>query len=330
MTRVLITGASGFAAPPIAQRLSTAGHELVSAGRRVPRPEARIAHHVSIPDQCATTDWTPALGGVDTIVHLAGHAHAESRSAVARQLIHRVNVEGTEALARQAAARGVRRFVFISSIKVHGEESPHDRPHLATDPPRPADPYGHSKAEAEERLRRVAADTGLEIVVIRPPLLIGPGGKANLARLVQLVGSGVPLPLASIRNRRSLLSLSNLADLIAICITHPRATEQPLLAADADAPSTPELIRWIAAALHRPARLFPFPPRLLEGVATAAGLRGLVTRLSRSQALDYTPTTALTGWVPGVATQDTLADACTQRLSSQSSPASHRPSPPAR
>lgn len=310
MSRVLITGASGFAGPTIAQRLSDAGHELVSAGRRAPRPEARIAHHVPIPDQCATTDWTPALASIDTIVHLAGHAHAENRSAAARQLIHRVNVEGTETLARQAAAAGVRRFVYISSIKVHGEESPHDRPHLASDPPRPEDPYGHSKAEAEARLRRIGADASIEVVVIRPPLLIGPGGKANLARLVQLVRSGVPLPLASIRNRRSLLSLANLADLIAICITHPRATEQPLLAADASAPSTPELIRWIAAALHRPARLFPFPPRLLEGVATATGLHGLVTRLTRSQALDYSSTTALTGWVPGTATRDSLADAC--------------------
>jgi UDP-glucose 4-epimerase len=310
MTRILITGASGFAGPTIAARLAAAGHVLVAAGRSQPPDSAAIRRYVPVPDQTAATDWSAALDGVEVVVHLAGHAHAESRSAAARRLIHSVNVEGTEALARQATARGVRRFIFMSSIKVHGEESPSDRPHRASDSPHPADPYGESKAEAEARLRRIAAETGLELVVIRPPLLIGPGSKANVARLIQLVRSGLPLPFASIRNRRSLLSLANLADLVAVCVNHPRATEQPLLAADAGAPSTPELIHWVADALHRPARLFPFPPALLEIAAAPLGLRGLVTRLTRSQALDYTMTTALTGWMPAVATRVGLKEAC--------------------
>ncbi len=144
---------------------------------------------------------------------------------------------------------------------------------------RAGDPYGESRAEAE-------------------------------ARLIQLVRSGLPLPLASIRNRRSLLSLTNLADLVQLCIAHPRATEQPLLAADADAPSTPELVRRVAAALHRPARLFPLPPALLELAAMPLGLRGVVTRLARSQALNYSTTTALIGWKPAVATRVVLAEAC--------------------
>lgn len=312
MTRILITGVSGFAGPTIAAHLVNAGHQLIAAGRSQPPEHASIQHHVVIPDQTAATDWSPALNDIEVIVHLAGHAHAESRSAAARRLIHCVNVEGTEALARQAAARGVRRFIFMSSIKVHGEESPPDRPHRADDPLHPADPYGESKAEAEARLRRVATDAGLEVVVIRPPLLIGPSSKANVARLIQLVRIGLPLPFASIHNRRSLLSLSNLAELVAICIEHPRAMEQPLLAADDDAPSTPELIRWVAEALQRPARLFAFPPTLLEATATPIGLRGLVTRLTRSQALDSSMTTQLIGWSPAATTRSVLVQACAQ------------------
>jgi UDP-4-keto-D-QuiNAc 4-reductase len=310
MTRILITGASGFAGPAIAAGLAGAGHVLVAAGRSPPPPHGGIPRWVEVPDQSARTDWSAALNGIEVIVHLAGHAHAGSRGAAAHRLIHSVNVEGTEALARQAATRGVRRFIFMSSIKVHGEESPPDRPHSAGDSPNPGDPYGESKAQAEARLRRIAADTGLELVVIRPPLLIGPRSKANVARLIQLVRSGLPLPLASIRNCRSLLSLPNLADLVGLCIQHPRATQQPLLAADADAPSTPEFIRWLAEALHRREHLFPFPPALLELAATPLGLRGLVTRLTRSQALDYTVTTALTGWTPAIATRSVLAQVC--------------------
>lgn len=312
MSSILITGASGFAGPSIAARLAAAGHQLTAAGRSRPPEHAGIRRHVVVPDQTAGTDWSSTLDGIDVIVHLAGHAHAESRSTAARRLIHSVNVEGTEALAQQAAARGIRRFIFISSIKVHGEESPPDRPHRAGDPLHPVDPYGESKAAAEARLQRIAAETGLEVVVIRPPLLIGPNSKANVARLIQLVRSGLPLPFASIRNRRSLLSLSNLAELVAICIEHPRAMEQPLLAADADSPSTPELVRWVAEALQRPARLFVFPPRLLEAAATPIGLHGLVTRLTRSQALDSSTTTELTGWTPLATTRSVLVQACMQ------------------
>jgi len=309
MSRILVTGASGFAGPGVAARLAEAGHTIIAAGRTPPPTEARADRFVPVGEQGPRTDWTAALADVEVIVHLAGHAHAESRSAAARRLIHSVNVEGTEALARQAAERGVRRFVFMSSVKVHGDESPPGRPHRADDAPRPGDPYGESKAEAERRLRAVAAETGLEVVVIRPPLLIGPRSKANVARLVQLVRSGLPLPFASIRNRRSLLSLTNLADLVAICIDHPRATMQPLLAADADAPSTPELVRWVADALGRRARLFAFPPALLEAGAMPLGLRGMVTRLTRSQELDAGATIAATGWRPAVPTAATLANA---------------------
>jgi nucleoside-diphosphate-sugar epimerase len=242
-------------------------------------------------------------------VHLAGHTHAPSRNADAAAAIRVVNVEGTQALAAQAAAAGVRRFVYLSSLKVHGEESA-ARPHRATDALCPADLYGKSKAEAELRLREISAATGMELVIIRPPLLIGPESKGNLAKLVHLVRKGVLLPFASVRNQRSVLSLSNLAELIALSLAHPRATEQPLLAADAVAPSTPQLIRWVAEAVHRPARLFPFAPGLLELAAAAVGMEPAIRRLTRSQVLDATLTSELTGWSPRVSTLETLKAAC--------------------
>ena len=307
MARILLTGATGFVGRAVANTLLSAGHSVHAAGRTGSGPENRLSGWTRIPDQNARTDWSAALRGIDVVVHLAARAHAQSRSAAARAMIRVVNVEGTQALARQAAGAGVRRFIFLSSLKVHGEESG-SRPHVATDPPRPADPYGESKAEAEERLRALSAD-GLEVVIIRPPLLIGAGSKANVARLIQLVRSGVPLPFASVDNRRSLLSLANLADLIALCIEHPRAPEIPLLAADADAPSTPQLIRWVAEATHSPARLFHCPPRLLELAAIPLGLGAVARRLTRSQELDASLTTTLTGWTPRVTTRESLSAA---------------------
>lgn len=199
----------------------------------------------------------------------------------------------------------MRRFIYLSSVKVHGEQSGAE-PFRPGDALRPQDPYGESKALAEARLRALGSTSGMEIVVIRPPLVIGARSKANLARLEQLVRTGLPLPFASIRNTRSLPSLDNLADLIAICIAHPHATGAPFLAADAAAPSTPELIFRIATALHRPARLFGCPSRLLEAVARPLGLGNLMSRLTRSLAVDASTTTALTGWVPVRSTLDTL------------------------
>jgi UDP-4-keto-D-QuiNAc 4-reductase len=311
MERILLTGATGFVGPTVARTLHSAGHQVRAAGRRTPDHRLGLVGWTSVPTQDACTDWSQALYGNDVVVHLAGLAHASSRKSDAAARMRTVNVQGTQALAEQAAAAGVRRFVFLSSLKVHGEESA-ARPHRATDALHPADPYGKSKAEAEHRLREISAATGMSLVIIRAPLLIGPGSKANLAKLIQLVRNGVPLPFASVRNQRSVLSLANLADLIALCITHPRATEQPLLAADADAPSTPQLIRWVAEAVRRPARLVPFAPRLLELIAAPLGMEPAIRRLTRSQMLDATPTSELTGWHPKLSTLETLKSACQQ------------------
>lgn len=305
MTRILLTGASGFVGPAIARRLAQAGHHVVAAGRRAPPGASAITGWIHVATQRADTDWSEALRGIEVVVHLAGHAHAERHSAAARQLIRSVNVEGSAALARQAADAGARRFVFMSSIKVHGEESG-ARPFTASDPPNPRDPYAEAKAEAERRIGEIARTAGMQHVTVRPSLILGPGPKANLARLIQLVRSGIPLPFASVRNARSLLSLDNLAELVEICVNHPGATEAPLLAADASAPSTPELIQWIAEGVNRRARLFACPTALLEIVARPLGLGSLMQRLTRSLVIDTSLTTALTGWNPNHTTRETL------------------------
>jgi nucleoside-diphosphate-sugar epimerase len=178
---------------------------------------------------------------------------------------------------------------------------------------RPDDIYGESKAEAEALLRHACSSGRMELVIVRPPLIVGPGSKANVARLIQLVRSGLPLPFASVSNRRSILSLANLSDLLVTCITHARATEQPLLAADAIAPSTPQLIRWVAEALQQPARLFRCSPRFLELAVTPFGLGPMMHRLTRSQELDSSATTALVGWRPRLTTLDSLRAMCTSQ-----------------
>jgi UDP-glucose 4-epimerase len=308
MARILLTGSTGFVGPALAQALAAAGHTVTAAGRTQPAETTGISAYVPVGPQHRHTDWQGALQGIEVVVHAAGHAHAESRSQQAQDLIHEVNVLGTERLARQAAAAGARRIVYLSSIKVFGEDSG-DAPYTAGSPLRPADPYGVSKVAAEQRLAEIAQGSGMQAVIIRPPMLIGARSKANLVRLIQLVRTGLPLPFASVQNARSVLSVSNLAELVALCVTHPRAAEAPLLAADAVAPSTPQLIRWVASALQREPRLVRCPPALLLGVARAVGLRDLMRRLISSQALDYRATTALTGWTPRRPPEQAIRDA---------------------
>lgn len=253
------------------------------------------------------TDWSVALAGVTEVIHLAARVHVMRESAVDPYAeFYRTNVAGTERLARQAAEAGVRRLVYVSSIKVNGERTA-GQPFRPEDKPQPEDAYAQSKLEAELVLKDISRNTGIEVVVVRPPLVYGPGVKGNFLSLLRVVQRGLPLPLASCDNRRSLVGLSNLVDLLTICTTHPAAAGQVFLAADGEDLSTPELLRRVARALGRNARLLPFPPVLLRLAARIAGRTGVYERLCGSLQVDTGKTHELLGWTPPHSVDEELA-----------------------
>ena len=254
------------------------------------------------------TDWTVALKSVKQIVHLAARVHVMSdQSADPLSEFRRVNVEGTANLARQAAAAGVRRFVFVSSIKVNGEFTQAGCPFTADDDPAPKDPYGVSKHEAEQVLREIVADTGMEVVIIRPPLVYGPGVKANFESMMRWLARGVPLPLTAVtQNLRSLVALENLVDLIVTCLSHPAAANQTFLVSDCEDLSTAGLLRRMGAALGNPACLFYVPHSLLKLGAQVVNKPGIYQRLCGSLQLDVAKTRQLLGWTPPVSVDEGL------------------------
>lgn len=303
--KILVTGASGFVGVPTCRRLLAAGHQVVAAVRRddcfLPLGvEARRVAPLG-PD----TDWRDVLAGCDAVVHLAARAHVmKDRVADRLTLFRRVNRDGAVRLAEQAVACGVKRFVFVSSIKVNGEGTPQDRPFRADDPPAPVDPYGVSKAEAEVALADVASHTGLSLAVVRPPLVHGPGAKGNLAALLKVLRLELPLPLgAVVNNRRSLVGVDNLADALAFLVE--RDTQGCFLVRDGDDVSTAQLIRLLADGMGASARLLPVPPVLLRLVGALTGKRAAVDRLIGSLVVDDAPLRAL-GWVPPVGLRDGL------------------------
>ena len=306
--RVLVTGASGFVGGAVVRRLlADRGVEVRAAVRRadVPLPEA--AQQVHVGDLSGQTDWRLALRDVDAVVHAAARVHVMCDASADRLAeFRRVNVAGTMQLARQAAEAGVRRFVFLSSIKVNGEGTPAGRPYSAADVPAPVDPYGVSKREAEDGLRELAQASGMEVVIIRPVLVYGPGVKGNFRSLLRWVRNGVPLPLGAIRNRRSLVALDNLVDLIETTIRHPGAANQTFLVSDGDALSTTELLTRVAASLDRSARLVPVPAPVIELLARALGRREAAVRLCGSLEVDIDKTRALLDWRPPVAVDEAL------------------------
>ena len=292
--RVLVTGASGFAGGPVCRALTAAGHEVTGAVRRESRlPEG--TRPVRVGDLGAETDWTDALAGQAVVVHLAARAHVMAETeGDPTALFRRINRDGAMRLAEQAAAAGVRRLVFISTVKAQGEVG-----HMRVgDLPAPVDPYGIAKWEAEQELAAIAARTGLELVVIRPPLIHGPGAKGNLAALLAVLRRGLPLPLASIHNRRSMVGIANLADLIRVCLDHPAAAGHTFLVRDDCDLSTPDLLRRLGRALGRPARLLPFPPILLRLGAALVGRAAMADRLLGSLTVDDGETRAILGWTP--------------------------------
>jgi nucleoside-diphosphate-sugar epimerase len=307
VTRVLVTGATGFVGRHLCAALAARGVGVRAAVRGRPEvPVPGAAEVVEVGDIGPATAWGAALDGVDAVIHLAARVHVMSDdSADPLSEYRRVNTAGTERLARQAAAAGVRRMVLASSVKVNGEETAPGAAFGASDVPAPADPYGVSKHEAEEALFSVA---GIEGVVVRPPLVYGPGVRANFLALVRAVDRGVPLPLGRISNRRSLVYAGNLADALALCAAHPAAAGRTYLVSDGEPLSTPGLVRALARALGRPARLLPVPPAALRAAGALAGRRAAVARLCGSLVVDDAPLRAELGWAPPLGVDAGLAE----------------------
>lgn len=297
--RILLTGATGFIGQALLNELLRREHEVVAVKRKstseLPVPGACRSFFVA--DMSTDIDWLMVMQGVAAAIHTAARAHVMN-DKVADPLaeFRKVNVDGTLNLARQAAAAGVKRFIFISSIKVNGEATSPGKPFLASDVPAPEDAYGLSKLEAERGLMQIAAETGLEVVIIRPPLVYGPGVKGNFASMIKLVEKGLPLPLGAIHNRRSLVGIDNLVDLIIRCVDHPAAVNQIFLAGDGEDVSTTELLRGVARAMGRPPRLIAVPAALLTCGAMLLGKRTLAQRLLGSLQVDISHTSELLDW----------------------------------
>lgn len=303
---VLLTGANGFVGSALCAALVRAQVRVRIAVRHpvVALPGVELARIATIGPQ---TPWTDALPDCNTVIHLAARAHVMREEAVDPLAAYRsVNTDGTLHLARQAAMAGVQRFVFLSSIKVNGEATTAGRAFHASDQPRPQDPYGTSKWEAEQGLHQIAKDTGMEVVIIRPPLVYGPGVKANFAALLRAVSNKLPLPLGAIHNLRSLVGLDNLVDLILTCTTHPAAAQQTFLASDGEDLSTTDLVRRMARALGQPSRLLPVPMWLLQAGASLVGKGAAAQRLCGNLQVDIQHTRDVLGWAPPVSVDEGL------------------------
>ncbi|ALP53219.1 hypothetical protein Tel_08650 [Candidatus Tenderia electrophaga] len=293
---IAITGASGFVGERLCQRTQHEGWQV----RRIVR-RAEHAGGVVVGNICSDTDFASALAEVACVVHLAARVHVmQDVSADPLAEFRRVNVEGTLNLARQAAAAGVRRFVYVSSVKVNGEATRPGHPFTACDGPSPTDPYGVSKFEAEQGLLSLAREIGMEVVIVRPPLVYGPGVKANFLEMMRWLDRGIPLPLGAIRNKRSLVALDNLVDLIITCIDHPAAANEVFLVSDGEDLSTTDLLRRTAMALGRPSRLIPLPTVMLSAGLSAIGKGDLARRLCDSLQVDISKTRERLGWEPPV------------------------------
>jgi nucleoside-diphosphate-sugar epimerase len=310
----LVTGAGGFVGRPLCEELLHRGYQVKAAVRALGRFPAGM-ESVAVGAIDGETDWTDALCDVDTVIHLAARVHVMKDSAadpLAEFL--KVNLHGTANLAQQVARAGVKRLVYVSSVKVNGESTSASATltpgpssvsggggqniFTESDNPNPQDPYGVSKWQAEQALRRIAQETGLEIVIVRPPLVYGPGVKGNFVSLLAAINQGIPLPLAGAHNARSLVYVGNLVDALIVCATHPAAAGQTYLVSDGEDVSTARLVETIASALGRNSRSFYFPPVLLRAAATLLGRAGQMDRLFGSLRVSDEKIRAELGWSP--------------------------------
>ncbi len=301
--KVLVTGSSGFVGRRVTQMAHTQGWDVLTHGR--------TANHVQPPSIACSlgpdTDWSPVLDSVECVVHCAARVHQMHESPEeAQHAYNDVNVLGTLNLARQAAKAGVKRFVFISSIKVNGEWTTKGRPFLPTLDRKPEDPYGISKYQAEVGLWQLADETGLEVVVIRPPLVYGPDVKANFLAMMNWVEKAIPLPFGGIAAQRSLVYLDNLADLIITCCTHQAATGRTFLVSDDHDIAISQLLRLLAKVMNVPSRLIPVPPQFLLWGLSLFGKRAVGQRLCYPLQLDICATKETLGWAPPISLEDGL------------------------
>ncbi|WP_131671658.1 UDP-glucose 4-epimerase family protein [Pseudomonas parakoreensis] len=303
--RVLVTGATGFVGEAVVFRMLL---DRAYAPVAAVRGKTRLSGLCDVvPFDLSENVELPALVQVDVVVHCAARVHVMSDTAADPLAKFReINVHGTARLARKAAEAGVRRFVFLSSIKVNGEATLPGMPFKADDQPAPADPYGVSKCETEECLREIGRQTGMDIVIIRPPLVYGPGVKANFLSMMSWLNKGLPLPLGALRNQRSLVALGNLVDLVVTCIAHPAAANQTFLVSDGEDLSTSGLLRRMAAALGKPALLLPVPQLLLRGAARLMGRGEMAQRLFGSLQVDINKTCSLLQWSPPISVDRAL------------------------
>ncbi len=285
-------------------------HDVIAPVRRRLESVPAGVRQLLLGDLSSTTDWSSALRGVKTVVHCAARVHMMSDDAQYSLEAYRdVNVLATINLARQAARAGVRRFIFISSIKVNGEATKPGQLFKADDVPAPVDPYGMSKLEAEQGLRKLETQTSMEVVIVRPPLVYGFGVKANFAAMIRLVSRGIPLPFGAIYNSRSMVALENLVDLLIICLRHPGASGQTFLVSDGEDLSTTELFRRTADALEKKLFLLAVPVCVLKWGATLLGKRAVAQRLCGSLQVDIEKTRELLSWSPTVSVNEGLKQA---------------------
>jgi nucleoside-diphosphate-sugar epimerase len=306
--KILVTGASGFVGMALIRNLCEKDcFQIIAALHKQTPALPGDVDFVQITSLSLATNWSMALAQVETVVHLAARVHImKDLSMDPLDEFRNINVAGTLNLARQAAEAGVKRFVFLSSVKVNGEFTQRGQPFRENDIPAPQDPYGISKHEAEDGLRRLAKETGMEVVIIRPPLVYGPGVKANFQNMIRWVRRGIPLPFGAVDNKRSFIALDNLVDFILTCIVQPRAANQTFLVSDGEDLSTPELLQRIGLALGKPMRLVPVPVGLLQLAAGLVGKKAIAQRLCGSLQVDISKAVELLEWTPPLGVDEGL------------------------
>ncbi|MBA2123513.1 hypothetical protein B9J78_00985 [bacterium Unc6] len=297
---ILVTGANGFVGQALCKRMLVDGYQVRGAVRAVTQMTALPSgvEGAMVGDISPETDWSEALDGIDAVVHLAARVHVmDDTAADPLAAFREVNVLGTERLARMAAKYGVRRLIFISSIGVNGEFSS-EMPFSEKNLPNPHNAYAVSKWEAEQVLHVVSKNSGMEVVILRPPLVYGPDAPGNFARLMRVIKTGLPLPFGNIKSLRSFVYIDNLIDAIITCVTHPLAAGETFMVSDGQDVSTPDLIKMIASAMNKKVILFSLHPGILKSLCKIAGKGEEMEKLTGSLLVDSSKIRNLLGWKP--------------------------------